>query len=162
MLNREFANELSRLISEAGCRQRDCRDGTPEERGWSAFRWKLMRARDLLPVDTEPEPCEVCKDRGWLLSYNVDRAVYEIQRCDTCKRYDSDKAAGNVAVPDLERGLCALALTVEHERAMRLLNSVHDVLQDYVNGMESRESAEDMYRRIHAFLGAPEPEEEEV
>jgi len=51
-------------------------------------------------------PCDACNGRGWLMSFNVDRQTYEIQRCDTCRQYDSDKEAGDVAVP-----LIGLALT---------------------------------------------------
>jgi hypothetical protein len=49
--------------------------------------------------------CQACAGRGWILSYNTDRHVTEIQRCDTCQVYDSDEEAAKAAVPLLESGL---------------------------------------------------------
>jgi hypothetical protein len=54
------------------------------------------------------EPCPVCHGRGWLLMFNTDRRVSEIQRCDACDRYASDEEAGEAAAPIIE---AALALT---------------------------------------------------
>jgi len=51
------------------------------------------------------QKCEACRSRGWLLAFNADRQIYEIQRCDTCQRFDSDKEAGEEAVPVIEDGL---------------------------------------------------------
>jgi hypothetical protein len=63
-------------------------------------------------------PCEACHGRGWLLSFNMDRGVYEVQRCDACARYDSDEAAGDDAVPMLEAALAMADLMIENARRM--------------------------------------------
>jgi hypothetical protein len=52
-----------------------------------------------------PPKCAACGDRGWILAFNTDRRVTEIQRCDTCQVYDSDEEAAKAAVPLLESGL---------------------------------------------------------
>ena len=58
--------------------------------------------------DKVERPCEACHGRGWLLMFNTDRRVSEIQRCDACDRYASDEEAGEAAAPIIE---AALALT---------------------------------------------------
>jgi hypothetical protein len=54
---------------------------------------------------TQPCRCQVCEGRGWLLCFHVDREVYEIQRCDACGQYDSDKEAGDAAAPTIRAAL---------------------------------------------------------
>lgn len=49
--------------------------------------------------------CEACEGRGWLLSWNVDRDVFEIQRCDTCWQFETDREAGEVAAPIISDAL---------------------------------------------------------
>ncbi len=39
--------------------------------------------------------CELCKGRGWLLTFLEDR--YEIQKCDECNIFEDDKKAGESA-----------------------------------------------------------------
>lgn len=56
-------------------------------------------------VTQRKDPCEACGDRGWILAFNTDRRVTEIQRCDACDRFASDEAAAEMAVPLLEAGL---------------------------------------------------------
>jgi len=53
--------------------------------------------------------CEACSDRGWLLAFNADRQITEIQRCDACERFKTDTQAGEAAV-----------LVIEHALAVRL------------------------------------------
>ncbi len=48
------------------------------------------------------EICEACHGRGWLLAFHTEREVYEIEKCDTCDKYDSDREAGDAAAPIIE------------------------------------------------------------
>jgi hypothetical protein len=57
-------------------------------------------------------PCEACHGRGWLLMFNTDRRVSEIQRCDACDRYASDEEAGAAAAPMIEAALVLTDLTI--------------------------------------------------
>jgi hypothetical protein len=58
------------------------------------------------------ETCATCHGRGWLLSYNVDREIYEIEKCDTCDRFDSDRHAGDAAAPIIEATLALADLVI--------------------------------------------------
>jgi hypothetical protein len=49
--------------------------------------------------------CEACGGRGWLLSLNTDRDVYEVQRCDTCFQFETDRGAGETAAAIIEDAL---------------------------------------------------------
>lgn len=64
-------------------------------------------ARGWLPV-AKKGACEACHDRGWDIFLNTSRDVYEIERCDTCMKYESDRAAGDVAAPLIEAALAAM------------------------------------------------------
>lgn len=57
----------------------------------------------------EEEKCSACDGRGWDIFLNTSGDVYEIERCDTCMQYESDRAAGEVAVPRIEAALRAMA-----------------------------------------------------
>tara|TARA_R100001510_G_C7630432_1_gene189380 strand:- start:999 stop:1163 length:165 start_codon:yes stop_codon:yes gene_type:complete len=37
--------------------------------------------------------CEECNDKGWIDAYNTNTNTQEIQRCDECKVFASDKDA---------------------------------------------------------------------
>ena len=37
--------------------------------------------------------CEECNDKGWIDTYNTNTNTQEIQRCDECKVFASDKDA---------------------------------------------------------------------
>ena len=37
--------------------------------------------------------CNECNDKGWIDTYNTNTNVQEIQRCDECKVFASDKEA---------------------------------------------------------------------
>jgi hypothetical protein len=37
--------------------------------------------------------CEECNDQGWIDTYNTSSNIQEIQRCDECKVFVSDKEA---------------------------------------------------------------------
>ena len=37
--------------------------------------------------------CEECNDKGWIDTYNTSSNTQEIQRCDECKIFVSDKEA---------------------------------------------------------------------
>lgn len=58
--------------------------------------------------------CEACRGRGWILSFNMDRQVYEIQKCDTCDRFDSDREAGDVGARIIEAALAVTDLAVHN------------------------------------------------
>lgn len=40
----------------------------------------------------QPEPCEACGGKGWLLAENDEHGL-RIERCDACQMFDSDQAA---------------------------------------------------------------------
>jgi hypothetical protein len=50
-------------------------------------------------IEVETLTCEACDGKGWLQCDvgNDQSPQYEIQRCDACKRYDSDQAAQEAA-----------------------------------------------------------------
>jgi len=54
------------------------------------------------------EVCEACGGRGWLLMFHTDRQVFEIERCDACEQFESDKAAGECAAPVIDHALTLL------------------------------------------------------
>jgi hypothetical protein len=56
-----------------------------------------------------PNPCEACEGRGWAIFFNTDRETCEIQRCDACEQYESDRAAGEAAVPVIDAALARAA-----------------------------------------------------
>jgi len=37
--------------------------------------------------------CELCLNKGWLLSYNTSTNVEEVQKCDECDVFESDQHA---------------------------------------------------------------------
>jgi len=81
-----------------GCDETDlCVDDNGDECAVTLWSDRLM--------DREADSCAACGGRGWILSVNTDRRVTEIQRCDTCRQYDSDEQAAKAAVPLLEAGL---------------------------------------------------------
>ena len=61
---------------------------------------QLFATRDEIEVEVAAEPpCEACDGVGWR-QFNVgndESPQYEIQRCDTCGRFDSDQAAREAA-----------------------------------------------------------------
>lgn len=63
--------------------------------------------------------CEACGGRGWALFHNTSRDVYEIERCDACMEYDSDREAGDVAVAIIEDALTARDLLMHGVGALR-------------------------------------------
>jgi hypothetical protein len=62
--------------------------------------------------------CEACQGRGWLLAFNTDRRVYEIQRCDACDRYASDEKAGDAAAPLIHASIAIADLAVQNALAV--------------------------------------------
>jgi len=40
----------------------------------------------------QPEPCEACGDKGWLLADNSDHGL-RIERCDACQQFANDQIA---------------------------------------------------------------------
>jgi len=46
-------------------------------------------------------PCEECNDDGIVLCFNSDRDHAEIQRCDSCKIFDSDIKAWEYVKPEV-------------------------------------------------------------
>lgn len=45
--------------------------------------------------------CEVCNDKGWILSWNTEEDFNEIQKCDECEIYKTDKEAAYHAIKEL-------------------------------------------------------------
>jgi hypothetical protein len=37
--------------------------------------------------------CDLCNGAGWIDTFNTDREVQEIQKCDDCNIYKTDKQA---------------------------------------------------------------------
>jgi len=37
--------------------------------------------------------CELCLNKGWLLSYNTSTNAEEVQKCDECDVFESDQEA---------------------------------------------------------------------
>lgn len=40
-----------------------------------------------------PKSCEACEGRGFLWGYTLVGNLRVVERCDVCKRFDSDEAA---------------------------------------------------------------------
>ncbi|MGO8931263.1 MAG: hypothetical protein ACLQU3_30780 [Limisphaerales bacterium] len=49
----------------------------------------------------QPEPCEACGDKGWLLADNSDHGL-RIERCDACQKFANDQAALEAVVKAAE------------------------------------------------------------
>ena len=68
----------------------------------------------------QPEPCEACGDKGWLLPDNSDHGL-RIERCDACLKFANEQAALEAVVkaaesqPTLLKFVEEVAL-LKHER----------------------------------------------
>lgn len=45
--------------------------------------------------------CTVCEGKGWLIAFNTSTKKLEIQKCDTCDRYDNDEQAEQAMLSQL-------------------------------------------------------------
>lgn len=45
--------------------------------------------------------CNACKGKGWIFAERMEDGVIEVQRCDSCKLYSSDKEAGMAMLDEM-------------------------------------------------------------
>ena len=45
------------------------------------------------------EQCEACKDEGFLIAMNTNRDHLEVEKCDLCNKFKSDKEAWKYLKP---------------------------------------------------------------
>jgi hypothetical protein len=109
---------------------------------------------DRRPVEagvevTASDVCSACAGRGWLLMLNTDTAALELQCCDSCSRFSSDREAQRFVAEDQSVRFAALmefcnALLAEMTRythgsvpgatdVKTLLRSMRDSLRNAVN-----------------------------
>jgi hypothetical protein len=50
-----------------------------------------------IPVEDFIKMCSVCGTSGWIYTFNTDAWIDEVQRCDHCKKINTDKEARAIA-----------------------------------------------------------------
>ena len=45
--------------------------------------------------------CELCKNKGWILTFNINMLQWTIEKCDECDIFPNDEAAGDQANAEL-------------------------------------------------------------
>lgn len=45
--------------------------------------------------------CELCNDKGWILTMNINLLQWTIEKCDECNIFPNDEAAGDQANAEL-------------------------------------------------------------
>ena len=45
--------------------------------------------------------CELCKNKGWILTFNINMLQWTIEKCDDCNIFPNDEAAGEQANAEL-------------------------------------------------------------
>ena len=45
--------------------------------------------------------CELCNDKGWILTMNLNLLQWTIEKCDECNIFPDDEAAGDQANAEL-------------------------------------------------------------
>ncbi len=45
--------------------------------------------------------CELCNDKGWILTMNLNLLQWTIEKCDECNIFPNDEAAGDQANAEL-------------------------------------------------------------
>ncbi len=45
--------------------------------------------------------CELCNDKGWILTMNINLLQWTIEKCDECDIFPDDESAGDQAHAEL-------------------------------------------------------------
>ena len=61
---------------------------------------------ELFQSEKNKEACELCTNKGWVLTFNINMSRWNIEKCDECNMFPDDESAGDQAYQDLAIRKC--------------------------------------------------------
>ena len=88
---------------------------------------------EIVPTNTgditmTEERCEQCHSKGWIYTFNTEKFVDEIQKCDDCNKYSTDFDAIREAIKEAEISIACL-MDEPEDITMEDLEHIQDQLQ---------------------------------